>query len=982
MDWRGVLSLPSTSCYALSTAVEPQQQQQQQLRTASRDPSTPAKTPLYLRKATSSPLFSPRRTRNDHVFMKPADGSDDVAVVTKNMASTSISSMTVQPACLDSWFNNTMDKQRPMLRLTAARGTELIYCVHATVEVQSTAKPRGDDSSSGLGSVVSSPTSKVKSHAPSAKDIAVVSDSFHRTVVRILNLAAWRRACTRSLSAELIEEHGEDTGETRLVDDIVKSVFDKVPYKELSTPLDYVVHQIEVNGNGRLLAAAGAEAVTVIVLPLFSKYSGNVKETKSYTIGGLGTGVSITRIKWHPLSDGHVHLMILSADGCLRMYNTSTNPDYPEQTFWFSDLGIDVDESLRATAASLDSSPKKSRNKSGMFGFDLDSKEAVSFDFGHGNSGWAPFTVFCLMRNGDLYSICPVLPKKSSIDVDHLVKLKAQTSIDWKQADSSDEFSERQYYWRNRWLDEQLDAYGVSSKIGSDAGAPLSFDRSTSSTSAPSSTTPSVTPAKKTKGTLSKLSLLRQGPFLISPIDEDVQESSACDLCVMSTDPFPVLAVSYKSGRVHLCLEAGFATEALWYLPDLNPVKDVTPRLYLYECVDLNEKGSSTPPRSTGAVGLYCSNTSPDVLLAGHDRGVHAISLSPWLDPLAQTVDDFVGGTSAELSQNVFRTHEFSEIQCLVDGSSHPSQCIGISLFADLVLGQTFVSLTAARQLHCKSFALRPKISDLTRGVSSLKMVSTPSTLNSTSSSTTTQKSTHSVQPYESILTAPFSIPCAIATEHASSRMPTTVTLGTSSRTHVDEVTLRKMSAKTVQMQKEIAELRTAGCLVDERAEDLNLELQSQEDYLHKLTDVIESKLSSKAQALEEKVEILLKRQNLLNSQCETILQILMDASQPRLSKEEIEFMEEIKAFSHRLRQSYKPQLLKLQEQRDALLPELTKMKNSVTFKQGGSPFDTSGALGSSQIQKIGQALSEEYKLITSTWQKFGEIQKAFETLA
>jgi hypothetical protein len=223
-DWRGCLSsqICSESLTALLLPADAQKQQidlshqqiqqiqhsqhhqhqyhqyqQHQYHHLSRTTSnTTPRTPSYLRASnnatTPSPLFSPRRSDS---LLKSA---------TRNTTSrnTSNTDLSVSPVALDSL--------RPsiMLRLTATRGTDFIYCVHATVGVSSVAESNKSEADVKAG---------------------LSPESFDRTVVRILNLAAWRRACTRTLQ--------QDRGDGSLgkvvdnVDAMIQSVFDQVAYK-------------------------------------------------------------------------------------------------------------------------------------------------------------------------------------------------------------------------------------------------------------------------------------------------------------------------------------------------------------------------------------------------------------------------------------------------------------------------------------------------------------------------------------------------------------------------------------------------------------------------------------------------------------------------------------------------------------------------------------------------------------------------------
>lgn len=44
---------------------------------------------------------------------------------------------------------------------------------------------------------------------------------------------------------------------------------------------------------------------------------------------------------------------------------------------------------------------------------DLSEREVASFTLGKGHADWGPLSVYALMRSGDIYSICPYMPKNA-----------------------------------------------------------------------------------------------------------------------------------------------------------------------------------------------------------------------------------------------------------------------------------------------------------------------------------------------------------------------------------------------------------------------------------------------------------------------------------------------------------------------------------------------------------------------------------------
>ena len=55
------------------------------------------------------------------------------------------------------------------------------------------------------------------------------------------------------------------------------------------------------------------------------------------------------------------------------------------------------------------------RKKKSFYAEDLSEREVASFTFGKGQADWGPLTVYALMKSGDVYSICPYMPKNASV---------------------------------------------------------------------------------------------------------------------------------------------------------------------------------------------------------------------------------------------------------------------------------------------------------------------------------------------------------------------------------------------------------------------------------------------------------------------------------------------------------------------------------------------------------------------------------------
>ena len=72
------------------------------------------------------------------------------------------------------------------------------------------------------------------------------------------------------------------------------------------------------------------------------------------------------------------------------------------------DPTVDADEPLQTVSFA------KQKAKTTGYGIH-DVSEAVSFAIGQGQNDWAPFTVYGLMQNGDIYAVCPFMPTKACV---------------------------------------------------------------------------------------------------------------------------------------------------------------------------------------------------------------------------------------------------------------------------------------------------------------------------------------------------------------------------------------------------------------------------------------------------------------------------------------------------------------------------------------------------------------------------------------
>jgi nucleoporin NUP82 len=78
------------------------------------------------------------------------------------------------------------------------------------------------------------------------------------------------------------------------------------------------------------------------------------------------------------------------------------------------DLGGNLNEpelllDLKARLGYEQRSQKAAFSRS-TFSAEVDAAEFATFTFGKSDNGWSSLSIYVLMANGDLYSVCPILP--------------------------------------------------------------------------------------------------------------------------------------------------------------------------------------------------------------------------------------------------------------------------------------------------------------------------------------------------------------------------------------------------------------------------------------------------------------------------------------------------------------------------------------------------------------------------------------------
>ncbi|THV08713.1 hypothetical protein K435DRAFT_959241 [Dendrothele bispora CBS 962.96] len=465
-------------------------------------------------------------------------------------------------------------------------------------------------------------------------------------------------------------------------------------YKTLHTPnIEFDIHQIALNKNGKLLAVAGISQVAVIVLPR-AGYSRLVPETidcKSVQIGqfyhSARSAPPVAKIEWHPWGEGDSTLMVMTVDGKLREYDISVDAEEPQQVLSFV--------------------PER-RNRKSFVAEDSADREVVSFTLGKGRADWGPLTVYALMRSGDIYSICPYMPQNASIPSVYVHSLECfiaakQEYLSQGATSTTSKNLSTLYDYQHKYISALIKQLPPGTVFPSPSRSVLMHPP----------TTIKSPPA-------------RQGPFLLQPSPRTLEGSEggdATDITYLNfsqdydrdidgengmTENLGVVLITYQDGKVDFCLDVE-KVEARWENKQ-NPNGDL-PMLAVYETIDLGLVSMLEPLSSLDLLqGNYPAclpdPIHTDTIYVYHAFGVHALHLRPVLHSLIAMLhnEDDASSTSSDISINTAVQPILSTFS-VERKSSNP--VVAVAIPDDVYLPYSILVLTSS--MRVTTFTLNPQ---------------------------------------------------------------------------------------------------------------------------------------------------------------------------------------------------------------------------------------------------------------------------------
>eukprot|EP01135_Chromosphaera_perkinsii_P002302 Nk52_evm88s221 gene=Nk52_evmTU88s221 len=409
----------------------------------------------------------------------------------------------------------------------------------------------------------------------------------------------------------------------------------------------------------------------------------------------LHSSIDIVSAKWHPHSKGGSHLVVLTSDNVLRIYNIE-NPRKEEASFV-------ADPTSKGRAAGMASM--------GRFvpSYGADMVSVVEFDFG-GKHDWDWFSVYILMDNGDIYVLCPVIPSQATYPSYAIGNLIDSTKEKLAQFIYSDnifgdetlhEEAEKLANIRLRWLNELLVEYTEGDDTAVDNGYCVVKKNSSSD------------PPPMLQGPLLLQQSGAEGANGVDVIEEMMESDEACGfLCIPS---YPtVLAVAYSSGKVNILLSLETAEarwvdqcEAPWQSPDRYLDSDNEPNIFDVPCLQIYDRVDLSFPYDTSTSSvkflLTLDSLSSNIFYISHSGGLCGVHL-PWLLPMGYYLLNYENKESS--TPDLSETVAYDIIISRPLPSSPPACFIGCCVVTDPALGYSLLALNAEGELICVELSM------------------------------------------------------------------------------------------------------------------------------------------------------------------------------------------------------------------------------------------------------------------------------------
>ncbi|KAI9513186.1 hypothetical protein F5148DRAFT_1273147 [Russula earlei] len=713
-------------------------------------------------------------------------------------------------------------------------------------------------------------------------------------------------------------------------------------YKVLHTPnIQFDISQLSLNPTRKLLAVVGTFQVAVVVLPRpgFMRLVPPTIDCKSIQVGqyfhASPTSAPIAKVEWHPWGEAGSTLMVMTVDGKLREYDISVDAEEPLQVISFV--------------------PDRRRSSKAFNAIDSAEREVASFTLGKGKADWGPLTIYAVMKNGDLYAVCPYMPKNASIPSSYIHALECfvaakQEYLSQNPSSESQSLSTT-YSYQHKYISALLKQLPPGTVFPAASRSVLLHPPTTMQTPP-----------------------LRQGPFLLQPAPltlDGSEEGDVTDIVYLAfdkddetdddgeTERLGVVLIAAQDGKIDVCLDVD-KVEARWETRESSNAE--LPMLAVYETIDLGliDTLSTTHPSSLHLLEANSPIFLPDpihgdTIYVYHGFGVHAILLFKMLHTLSNALHSIASGAEGALLA-ALRSPVSAEVQPIVTTFSVERRAsnpvISVIVPNDVYLNYSIYVLTSSMRVVSFPLNIRPGFSSKDDHKSSVPddRLLLPA---------------EGPPAYTSLLgTKAWDPPTGLS----STGLPVTPRLATpeTKEFSVTPTTLRSFSRKVDEIVTRIHGVETAYNQTNARIELQNEELKRQVKKVDEICTRLDDLRGARQDNTYTRMRETQARQQALLARLDRVLAELMKCTNPTPSDHETKWFGELGRMQEQVLgagkyddASLKARVQGLKREYDRLLPHL-KVLSERERAQAKAMQERNLGLGVSQAFEFGQQFSKE----------------------
>ncbi|KAJ2852714.1 hypothetical protein IWW36_000071 [Coemansia brasiliensis] len=871
--------------------------------------------------------------------------------------------------------------------------------------------------------------------------------------VRWINLKACKDAYVR-FESKRTKLRSTDTSRADSSADTKQEAVAAVPWYRLGCEaLTFDIERLAVNASGKLLAAVGLHQVAVVVLPTPRAMSKSVRggaftaarletvgeeqndksiwvDCRSMLLGtapragtpkskhesrrhsaGFGAGMSVaanwsvrTRVVdvlWHPLSTNDTHLLVLQANGTIKIFDVSEDADSPEQTLsLFSASGA------------------------GSAGFAM--SRAVSFCMGSSTSaGWSRVTLYVLTNTAELYSLCPVLPRRCSLDQTWLEDLLEAVELDVREWQAEEYETSECIYTPPELIAARAAVKWLDQILGLDNGK---FSERMYLTLPNSLLLPAAA----------------QGPYLFQPEPAPVSaagygsDSSESDDGVDSSnrgvdfDPDDACSVLYMesaSGMGIGLVAIAYCDARVEVFADLEPVigawvdtsvhsthiRDL-PVLVTLASVDLTVKAlasceSAKDNRQIGSVALLADTLSPTVFYALHSHGVHRVDMRSWTRQLERAIGlTSESGRSAALEQLLNSLDGRREatadsdgrgslarscVQCIIHTNPSASRpaipVVGAAVVDDIYLSYSLVALIEPSQLIGVSLPLSTDSATDSAADKADNESTTAATADDSSEPNRRRldlsTGTSDVVYVPRLPSSEYQVPASLADGSASLQQPRLVLRDESrGESGVSEERLKLLGSVVSQLRGQLSTVANAHAEMRERLDLQVQEHQRQHDKLSAISSGFVQQIGQMRRS-QQRLDALRENGQKLSLRVDQVLRQLISHYQPELTAAEREFSREVRSMDMSINgfDGYNQLINQLQDRVNDMrvLSKLLNARASTEARRAnaGQGAGMQPQLSKPALAKLEQMLEDEQLRIRETCERIQDISERVDSV-